>query len=196
MKLEILLIRNGLTQYGKEGRCLGSENEPLCSEGIRRLKERLNGNQYPEVARVYTSAYERCRETAIIIYPRFLPLLVKGMEPFDFGVFEGKGYNELSSDARFAEWAGSEEITAFPEGKPPRQLLASNIKVFNDIIDDLEHSNVDRVALVTHRSIIYMILNRYLQPGIRYFGVDLPPGGGVRVEIITEHKLLRIKSLI
>jgi alpha-ribazole phosphatase len=194
MLMEITFIRNGATARSLEGKFIGRTDEPLCEEGALYLYERVKAHCYPEVSRVYTSGYRRCRETASIIYPRLPALLESMMNTFDFGAFEGRSYNDLKHVTAFQDWAVQEEVRAFPGGEPPQQSMAVNMKEFVEIIDDLQHSMVDKAAIITHKSVILAVLNRYMLMGRRYTGEDIAYGGGVTVIFDTSNMTLTIKK--
>ena len=131
--LKIILIRHGKTYGNTLGRYIGSRtDEPLCQEGIRRLRE----NAYPPAEYVYTSPMRRCLETAGVIYPGVPggsnPLLAE----CDFGAFENKNYKELSGDVRYQAWIDSGGTLPFPQGESQEAFRKRCEKGFEQCVED------------------------------------------------------------
>ena len=151
---------------------------------------------YPAVSRVYTGAYAVCREIAAIIYPQIPALLASGVRDFDFGDFNGRSRDEMISSPEFEKWAKSTDIVPFPGGEPPYVTTALNIKEFSEIINDLEHSNADRAAVIIPKSVIFIILNRYLSWGNGYGGIMIAAGGGCVCAYDTGAGSMRLLKII
>ena len=97
-KVEIVFIRHGRTPANKENRYLGKTDESLSLEGIEALRQEKAEKIYPEIDYLFASPMKRCIETADILYPGKVPILVPQWKEMDFGLFEGKNYQELNGD--------------------------------------------------------------------------------------------------
>lgn len=60
---------------------------------------------------------KRCIETADILYPGKVPILVPQWKEMDFGLFEGKNYQELNGDKQYQAWIDSGGTLPFRRGK-------------------------------------------------------------------------------
>ena len=66
-KTMIYLIRHGLTQANKENRFAGRSSEPLCAEGVSRLREVAKELQSAAINRIFCGPLPRTRQSAELI---------------------------------------------------------------------------------------------------------------------------------
>jgi len=66
-KTMIYLIRHGLTRANKENRFAGRSSEPLCTEGISRLREEAKELQPAAINRIFCGPLPRTRQSAELI---------------------------------------------------------------------------------------------------------------------------------
>ena len=116
-KVEIVFIRHGRTPANKENRYLGKTDESLSLEGIEALRQEKAEKIYPEIDYLFASPMKRCIETADILYPGKVPILVPQWKEMDFGLFEGKNYQELNGDKQYQAWIDSGGTLPFPQGE-------------------------------------------------------------------------------
>ena len=98
--MKIIFIRHGQTKGNEEKRYIGRTDESLSQKGIEEIKNRL----YPDVDTVLVSPMKRCVETAKIIYPDSKYIICNDFRECDFGIFEGKNYDELKNDSDYQKW--------------------------------------------------------------------------------------------
>jgi|GEM_PF-4174006 len=196
LAIEISLIRNGFSKETAAGKMIGRTDSPLSAGGADLLRKYLKDGIYPQVSRVYTGAYKRCRESAAVIFAELPALLANGLIPFDYGDFEGVSKEKMKTDPRFAAWASTEAVGSFPGGEDIQASMYKNVLAFDDIVDDVEHSTVDKIAIVTHRNVISAVLNKYLQPDMHYLVGDIEYGRGFTVQFDTRLSVMRIKNAI
>ena len=97
--MKITLIRHGMTLGNLEKRYIGRTDETLCPEGIAKLEEmKIEKSEI-----LISSPMKRCIETAEILFPRQSFEICDNMRESDFGDFERKTSEELSSDKRYQE---------------------------------------------------------------------------------------------
>ena len=88
--IKIWLIRHGMTEGNRHQRYIGVTDEPLCPEGIERLKNIT----YPKPQAIFVSPLRRCQETAEILFPEQKVRIIDQLAECDFGAFENKNYKE------------------------------------------------------------------------------------------------------
>lgn len=146
----IYLIRHGKTAGNREGRYVGSTDEPLCEEGIREvcayrdalMHEFTAGDiceicintdaqmhalaakdrERRQVKTVYVSPMLRCRQTAELFFPHVVQEIVDDFREMDFGEFEYKNYKELAGDLRYQAFIDSGGSLDFPGAEPQQQF--------------------------------------------------------------------------
>lgn len=118
---KVYFIRHGATAGNLEHRYIGRTDEPLCEKGMEQAQS-INGK--PEGDILLVSPMLRCRQTAQIVFPGVEQHIVENLRESDFGDFEGRTADELSSDPRYAAWLdtfctgpipGGDSVTAFKE---------------------------------------------------------------------------------
>jgi len=188
-KIKLVLIRHGQVQGNVEKRYIGSTDEHLTVLGRTHLASRT----YPEVARVFSSPLNRCIETARIIYPDMEPELISDFREMNFGLFEGKNYNDLKDDRRYQNWIDSNGMDAFPEGEDVASFTQRVMEALGEILIDLAgfKGQVTKAALVVHGGTIMAILSGL---GLNSF-FDKMLGNGDYTEITIIHDGSRIISV-
>ena len=113
--MKTVFIRHLPTPGNEKRQYIGRTDEHLSDAAVKAFCNRTH--TYPDVQYVIASPMIRCIETARLIYPdveiRTEPLL----RECDFGLFEGKTYEELKEHPAYVEWLESGGTTAFPDGE-------------------------------------------------------------------------------
>jgi alpha-ribazole phosphatase len=191
----ITFIRHGATAGNLEKRYIGITDEPLCEEGRRRLLEKKNAGAYPRAGRVITSPMKRCLETAELLYPDVKPEVCPEFRETDFGLFEGKSYEELMQDEKlrplYQAWIDSRGILSFPEGESMEETKKRCADGFDKFLTNLTSDAV----VIAHGGTIMSILQHYAAPGTDFYERQCDNGGGylVRVELTGDGRLYQMK---
>ena len=76
-KIDIILIRHGMTKNNLEKRYCGkNNNDDLLDDGIEKLKKNKAEGLYPSVDYLFSSSQLRALHTAKIIYPELEPIII------------------------------------------------------------------------------------------------------------------------
>lgn len=191
----ITLIRHGSTAGNLNKKYIGVTDEPLCTAGREALQARQIEGVYPQTARVIASPMKRCLETAEILYPGVEPEIYPEFRETDFGLFEGKSYEELMSDSRlcsrYQEWLDSNGTLPFPKGESMEQMKRRCAKGFEKLLPTLTSDTV----IVAHGGTIMSILHLYATPQKDYYDYQCPNGAGFlcRVELTEDKRLYQMK---
>lgn len=135
--IELYLIRHGATKANRERRYLGRTEEPLSEEGREALKVFQGKGLYPDPASLqalFVSPMERCRETAELLFGDCEQYVIPEFREMDFGLFEGKNYQDLQGDARYQAWIDSNGTFPFPEGESREDFIARCKRGFEEMI--------------------------------------------------------------
>ncbi|MCR5149479.1 MAG: histidine phosphatase family protein [Eubacterium sp.] len=118
MKVNLFLVRHGKTKENEEGRYIGRTDSGISDGGaeeIQRLKEK---GVYPaEPDLVFSSPMKRCIQTARILYPDQNIIVLSELKEINFGIFEGKNYEELNGDKDYQKWINSGGKSTIPKGE-------------------------------------------------------------------------------
>ena len=121
----VYMIRHGQTPGNAEKRYSGGRtDESLCEEGIKVAKEAKK--TYDEIFapyegnfRICVSPLKRAVETAGILFGEDRDDFTKidNLKEIDFGIFEGKTYDELNGTPEFQAWVDSGGKDPVPEAE-------------------------------------------------------------------------------
>ena len=190
----LTLLRHGATASNAEGRYLGKTDEALSPEGIRMLEKYVTAGNYPSADLLFCSPMKRCRETAQILYPGRIQVLVPEWTEMDFGTFEGHNYQELSGDPRYQQWIDSGGILPFPEGESRETFIRRSIAGYEKMLQSLKQicretsepgaepgqqakgAEPEAVSIVVHGGTLMALLSHFV--GGEYFDYQVKCGRG------------------
>lgn len=191
----ISLIRHGSTAGNLQRRYIGTTDEPLCREGRETLEAWKADGIYPQAARVIVSPMQRCLETAEVLYPDVTPEIYPEFRETDFGLYEGKSYEELMQDSTlksvYQEWVDSDGRMPFPQGESMEQMKSRCAEGFEKLVPTLSSDT----AMVVHGGTIMSLLQMYATPQRDYYDYQCANGAGYlcRIELTGDKKLYQMK---
>ncbi len=146
--MTMYLIRHGKTQANEEHRYCGSTDLPLSDLG----REELASLSYPHwEARYLTSGMARANETMEMLFPGVSYEADPRFREVDFGIFEGKTYEELKDTPAYQIWlTGDNEANVPPKGESGEQMRLRVLAALSDIRED--------TVLVCHGGVIAAIM--------------------------------------
>ena len=201
-QIEVYLIRHGATNANREHRYLGRTEEPLSEEGRKTLKSFQRQGIYPDPASLqalFVSPMQRCRETAGLLFGDYEQHIIPEFREMDFGLFEGKNYQDLQGNARYQAWIDSNGTLPFPEGESREEFIARCRRGFEEMLrivtaevigrnekqqNAAKQKTLDenlRIAAVVHGGTIMAVCS-ILTDG-EYFDFQLGNGEGYRCKV-------------
>ena len=138
MKLIVELIRHGETELQAQGRYQGAVDVPLSGEGRRKLsagRESLSTDGiYRDPAVVYVSPLKRARETASILFPEAVQVVIPELAEMNFGKFEGRNYKEMENDPDYRAWVEGMCLGKCPGGESREEFCARTCEAFLEVL--------------------------------------------------------------
>ena len=180
--IKIWLIRHGMTEGNRHQRYIGVTDEPLCPEGIERLKNIT----YPKPQAIFVSPLRRCQETAEILFPEQKVRIIDQLAECDFGAFENKNYKELSDDPRYQAWIDSNGTLPFPGGESREEFKRRNVTGFQKAVNGCLRNGISLAALVVHGGTIMNVMEEYADEDRSFYDWHVQNGKGYEVEIDPE----------
>ena len=143
IQIKLLLVRHGATSGNAKKRYIGKTDEPLSEAGREKLRDFRAAGRYSDVSAssqfVFTSPMKRCVETAQILFPDVKPVAIENFRETDFGLFEGKNYDELMADdelrTEYQKWIDSGGKDAFPGGESREAFIERTLQGFRSMMD-------------------------------------------------------------
>lgn len=187
--IDILFIRHGATEGNLHRRYIGRTDEPLCAAGIAQA-ERLRGqNLFADC--LFVSPLLRARQTAKIVFPQMPYALVEGLRETDFGRFEGKNADELSSDPAYQAWVDAMCLTPIPGGEAVADFKKRCCKAFAETIAAVPDGMC--AAFVVHGGVIMAVLESFARPKRNFYAYHI--GNGECLACTYDGQTLRVKSI-
>ena len=131
---------------------------------------------------------KRCVETAKIIYPDSKYIICNDFRECDFGIFEGKKYDELKNDSDYQKWIDSMGTMAIPQGESHEQFKTRCCNEFESIVKAFQGT----AALIVHGGTIMAVLEKYAVPRSGFYSYQVKNGCGYITEF--ENGQLKIIS--
>ncbi len=185
--MKIIFIRHLRTPGNEKRQYIGRTDESLSDRALEGFLS--SKNRYPAVKSVIASPMKRCIETARLIYPeaeiRTEPLL----RECDFGLFEGKTYEELKDHPAYIEWLESGGMAAFPEGEPQELFRNRCAEGVQKWIEILLEEKAESAAFVVHGGTIMASLYRLAEEPHDFYHWQVENGGGYEA-LVTEREWL------
>lgn len=160
--MKIILIRHFATKGNLEKRYIGRTDESLWMGEKEREQARRLRRKCQEVSRVIVSPLRRCVETASLIYPKQQPYIrCSQLKECDFGLFEGKNYEDLKINPEYIRWLKSRGTLPFPEGEGHEAFKERCQIGFDKVVLELIREKQECAAMVVHGGTIMSILSGY-----------------------------------
>lgn len=191
-EMEIYWLRHGKTKSNEEHRYLGKTDEGLTEAET----ERLQAKKVPEAWQtfpLFSSPMKRCRQTAELLFQKE-PLLIPEWVEMDFGLFEGKNYQDLKGDAYYQRWIDSDGTLPFPQGESREAFLQRSRKGLERMLFLLDKDGMpDKAVAVVHGGTIMAVLSELT--GREYFSFQVPNGGGYRTRIKRKQNTIEVLEI-
>ena len=154
--MELILIRHLKTPGNEKRQYIGSTDEELSEQEVLNFKQKYKIDSYPQVEQVIVSPMKRCIQTAELIYPKNQITQEVFLKECDFGIFEGKTYEELKElNVRLQKM--NEETPAMREKQKADALMENEmyvhaIQVYQNLLEreDLEEIREGMTEKVYH----------------------------------------------
>ena len=206
-QIELFLIRHGATKANREHRYLGRTEEPLSEEGREQLKAFQKQNIYPDPASIrllFVSPMERCRETAELLFGECEQKVIPEFREMDFGLFEGKNYQDLQGNVQYQAWIDSNGTLPFPDGESREDFIARCNRGFKEMLRIVTEQTKDKteekekverqeitdgsrkIVAVVHGGTIMAVCSSFF--GGEYYDFQIGNGEGYRCKVTVDQQ--------
>ena len=171
--MDIYLLRHGETAYNAEKRYLSRSDVSLSAKGLAEL---IPAGFSPET--VYVSPLRRTWETAMAVFPTARLTVIDDFREMDFGIFEGKNYQEMAELPEYRAWVDGSCLGKIPGGEQKSDFCRRTCKAFARLVDQALDVGEDRLVIVAHGGTQMAVMERFALPVRDYFSWNGPNGGG------------------
>ncbi|HEX7502506.1 MAG TPA: histidine phosphatase family protein, partial [Acidobacteriota bacterium] len=163
----IYLIRHGETQANRDGVFRGRGEVPLSPAGLKQAGELRDYFAALPVQRVLSSPLQRAAQTAALCFPGRAVELQELVNNLDLGAWSGRSKKEIAGEEPelWRRWLEEPERMSFPGGESLAAMKA-RARHFNLL---LAEAGEERIAVVTHRSVLKALLAEALGLGQPWF---------------------------
>lgn len=197
-RLDVYLVRHGITQWNREKRYLGQTDEPVIKERLERdfdvLKDKLAALEQPFLV---SSDLLRCRQTMACLFPGTAYAVDARLREFDFGDWEGKTYEELKDDRRYREWIDDWRCVDVPAGESAGafagrirdwwQAFLEEVKPVHSSTGSCVSKTANKSAVVvTHGGVIRFLIAMVLEREDEFWKWHISHGEAVQVSLILD----------
>ena len=189
----IVLLRHGETAYNAQRRYQGKSDIPLSARGKARLRA---ADFAPDV--VFVTALCRTAQTAAAVFPHARQIVVPALREMDFGVFEGRTYDEMKGDAAYCAWLDSGCESACPNGESKAVFCKRVCRAFEKLADEALARGDERLVIVAHGGTQMAALSRFVEPHRDYYDWNAPLAGGFVLDAAQwpERRVLRVVKTV
>ena len=194
-KLKLVFIRHGATAGNAQKRYIGRTDEPLSNEGKSKLlslrqeyeaKGFIDNSVCPFVV---ISPTRRCIQSAEILFPLTIPYPVRKFCEIDFGLFEGKNYDELMADAtlkdEYQKWIDCNGEAQFPGGESKAEFVARIKAGFADFLELIRNRGCETATAIVHGGTIMALLSSFCGGGFYDYQVENGHGFICQLDLVA-----------
>jgi alpha-ribazole phosphatase len=156
--VSITLLRHGITKENKERKYIGWMDVCLDEEALKSdCVSKLDGS----FDVIYTSDLKRCKETAELVTCSQAIIEDRRLREINFGLWEGKTYQELKDSQHYQNWINEPYHTDLPEGEAFLQFKTRVLQSWREIIAQFCQMQNRKILIVTHGGTMRLLLDEY-----------------------------------
>ena len=128
----------------------------------------------------------RTLQTAELLFPQMPYTLVRDFRETDFGLFEGKTAEELSTVSEYQAWVDSMCLAPIPQGESIAEFKSRCCAAFEAIMKSLPDNSC--VAFVVHGGVIMSILEAYAHPKKGFYEYHIENGNYLTASLCCDSR--------
>lgn len=180
--MELIFIRHFPTKGNRLRQYVGRIDEDLDADFVKGFYKE-EWMPMPETEYLIASPMKRCIQTAKLLYPEHEPVICEKMRECDFGMFEGKTYEELKNNPSYQKWIESEGKKPFPEGESRDTFQKRCVEGLQEMLTFLLEKKCKKAAFVVHGGTIMSVLSAFDKEKRDYYFWQVVNGDGYVVQI-------------
>lgn len=183
----ITLFRHGLTEGNKRKQYMGWNDSPLTAEAISKLSfYQLKPDNYDLFV---SSDLNRCLHTMKLLFPTIVPETVTEFREMQFGIFQGKTYEQLQGDISYQKWLNDPVVFSPPNGESFTEFANRIDRGWECVCHFVMEKNVSHPFIVTHGGVIKYLLSRFAPVEKEFWDWSIVHGNGY--ELLFDLEQLR-----
>lgn len=180
--MELTLIRHFPTQGNLQKKYIGRTDEPLLEDYLMDNIWKYRGLYVPS-QRLVASPMLRCMQTAKVLFPGQKIAACDSLKETDFGIFEGKSYDELEDVPEYQKWLDSNGQGEIPEGESKADFKARCIQGLEELVVSFAEEKVESATVVVHGGTIMALMEAFAEEKKDFYHWQLSNGCGYKFQI-------------
>ena len=187
---EIIFIRHGETDFNKAGLYFGHLDPGLNETGRRQLEQtkRMLEEKEKNIEAVFSSDLKRCYESMEILQidENVEKILLKDFREINFGIFEGKTYEEIKEEFPEEVKKMHDDWQNFKVegGESLFEVMERAAVKLEEIIEEYKNG---KVVVVAHAGVIKILVSYYLLGNLDgYWKFKIDNGSMTKMNITEE----------
>lgn len=173
--LELFLIRHGQTQWNLMNKMQGSLNSDLTALGENQAKKLSKTLAVSHFDKVYSSTTTRAIQSAKLIFQNHDLQYAKALEEIAMGEWEGRTYSQIEETSPQEWYNFFHDPLAYSPSKGGETFNALKMRLKQFIADENFKNLSGRVAIVSHRITIKMLISLLIDDEKLFNHIDLDP---------------------
>jgi broad specificity phosphatase PhoE len=174
---KVFLVRHGNTDWHEQGKLMGRRDRPLSPDGEAQSRSAAEALSTVAIAEIIASPLLRAVQTAQVLGERVGIDIARDnrLTDLDLGHWEGMPLAEIAATSAYQEFINNPLATDIPGGENLDRAKRRALAAIEQALED--NATGDAIAVVTHASIIRVLLTHYMgaQPAV-YHRVRVSPG--------------------
>ena len=108
------------------------------------------------------------------------------MRECNFGLFEGKNYQELTGNPKYQSWIDSGGTKAFPGGEDPMEFRKRCVCGFEEMMEKMIKGKRKKIAFVVHGGTIMSVMEAFDPEKKEFYHWQVKNGKGFHFQIEEE----------
>lgn len=192
--MEVILIRHFQTPGNIKKQYIGKTDEDLADvKALPKFRQKERADIIKKrrlvcqgITSMIVSPMKRCIQTAELLFPEMQAEICEHLRECDFGLFEGKSYEELKENKHYQDWLLSNGSIPFPGGEHAKTFHNRCRQGFQETVTKLMAQGCERAVFVVHGGTIMSILSGLDARGRDFYHWQPENGGGYRVRLEKE----------
>jgi len=156
--VSVTLLRHGITKENQQRRYIGWSDPNLDTVAITILEATQSSFSFDAI---YTSDLKRCTQTASYYDPNKAVVKDERLRELNFGLWEGKTYQDLKSIKAYRDWIDAPFEISPPSGESHNELKVRVLEVWQKIINTLIEKQANDILIISHAGPIRLLLTLF-----------------------------------
>ncbi|WP_404346434.1 histidine phosphatase family protein [Sutcliffiella horikoshii] len=194
--VDLYLIRHWITDWNRDKRYLGHTDQDILLDGINELDVLKKELQSLSFDTIYSSDLIRCQRTLEYLHLRHSPNLDPRIREMNFGVWEGKKYEDLKEDPCYQKWLDNWELHSTPSGESG-QMFQQRVDAFVSEMLNRDKLSLEKASILvmTHGGVIRYMLRKFKATNSFWESPAVTHGRGLLLRLVAREGEWKCNSL-